>query len=55
MNEEKRKLDGMRAQSQRVTLTSCMDEMRHAHNLSLEPRDVVCAMSVDDDARLNKN
>ena len=35
-----------RAQSRRVTLTSCMDEMRHAHNLS---HDVVCI-----ECRLNK-
>ena len=40
-----------RAQSRRVTLTSCMDEMRHAHNLS---HAMWCAMSEDDDARLNK-
>ena len=39
-----------RAQSRRVTLTSCRDEMRHAHNLSPA---MWCAMS-EDDARLNK-
>ena len=31
-----------RAQSRRVTLTSCMDDVRHAHNLS---HAVWCAMS----------
>ena len=31
-----------RAQSRSVTLTACMDDMRDAHNLILEPRDVVC-------------
>ena len=40
-----------RAQRRRVTLASCMDEMRHAHNLS---HAMWCAMSEDDDARLNK-
>ena len=35
-----------RAQRRRVTLTSCMDEMRHAHNLS---HAMWCAMSEDDD------
>ena len=30
-----------RAQSRRVTLTSCMDEMRQTRG-QLEPRDVVC-------------
>ena len=39
------------AQSRRVTLTSCMDEMRQAHNLS---HAMWCAMSEDDDTRLNK-
>ena len=29
-----------RVQSRRVTLTACMDDVRHAHNLS---HDVVCA------------
>ena len=33
-----------RTQSRRVTLTSCMDEMRHAHNLS---HAMWCAMSED--------
>ena len=32
-----------------MTLASCMDEMRHAHNLS---HAMWCAMSEDDDARL---
>ena len=27
-----------RAQSRRVTLAACMEDMRDAHNLSLEPR-----------------
>ena len=40
-----------RAQSRRVTLTSCMDETRHAHNMS---HVMWCAMSEYDDARLNK-
>ena len=40
-----------RAQSRRVTLTSCMDEVRHAHNLS---HAMWRAMSEGDDARLNK-
>ena len=40
-----------RAQNRRVTLTSCMDEMRHAHNLS---HSMWCAMSEDDDATLTK-
>ena len=31
-----------RAQSWRETLTTCMDDVRHAHNLNLEPGDVVC-------------
>ena len=31
-------------------LTSCMDEMKHAHNLS---HSVWCAMSEDDDERVN--
>ena len=35
-----------RAQRRRVTLTSCMDEMRHAHNLS---HAMWYAMSEDDD------
>ena len=39
-----------RAQSRRVTLTSCMNEMRHEHNLS---HAMWCAMSEDDDTRLN--
>ena len=42
-----------RAQSRRVTLTSCMDEdeCKHADHLS---HAMWCAMSEDDDARLNK-
>ena len=42
-NKESRKLSWMewRAQSRRVTLTSCMDEMRQTCG-QLEPRDVVC-------------
>ena len=40
-----------RAQSRRVTLTSCMDEMRHADKLS---HTMSCAMSEDDDTRLKK-
>ena len=44
-----------RAQSRRVTLASCMDEMS-ANTRPLEPLShaMWCAMSEDDDARLNK-
>ena len=41
-----------RAQSRRVTLTSCMDEMS-ASTRTLS-HTMWCAMSEDDDARLNK-
>ena len=41
-----------RAQNRRVTLTSCMDEMS-AHTRTLSHA-MWCAMSEDDDARLNK-
>ena len=51
--KEKRKLDGMESSKSKsnVTLTACTDDMRDAHNLS---HAMWCAMSEDDDARLNK-
>ena len=39
-NEKKRKLDGMKnTKSKSGALTTCMDDVRHAHNLN---HDVVC-------------